>query len=44
MVARTAYTGAEQFFAAVLAFSRGEAGGDVTSAVPVPDPRRGSPQ
>ena len=43
LVARAAYTGAEQFFAAVLAYSRGERE-NVVTAVPVPDPRRGSPQ
>jgi hypothetical protein len=44
LVARKAYSGAERVFAAVLAYSRGEAGENVTSNVPVPDPRRGSPE
>jgi hypothetical protein len=44
LVARTAFTGAERLFAAVLAYSRGESGEAVAPTVPVPDPRRGSPQ
>jgi hypothetical protein len=44
LVARAAYTGAEQLFAAVLAYARGEAAGDAGTAVPAPDPRRGSPE
>jgi hypothetical protein len=40
--ARAAYDGADALFAAVLAFSRGEAGETVATTVPVPDPRRGS--
>jgi hypothetical protein len=44
LVARTAYTGAEGFFATVLAYSRGESGDTAVAAVPVPDPRRGSPE
>jgi hypothetical protein len=42
LVARAAYSGTEQLFAAVLAYSRGESGTGITTAVPVPDPRRGS--
>jgi hypothetical protein len=44
LVARTAFAGAERFFAAVLAYARGEASDNVLTDVPVPDPRRGSPQ
>ncbi|MDT7571208.1 MAG: hypothetical protein QOE05_1382 [Actinomycetota bacterium] len=44
LVARSAYAGAEQLFAAVLAYARGEADDTVAGGVPVPDPRRGSPQ
>ncbi|MDT7538976.1 MAG: hypothetical protein QOI82_2561 [Actinomycetota bacterium] len=44
LVARAAYTGAEQLFAEVLAYARGEAADDAGVAVPVPDPRRGSPE
>ncbi|MCW2570733.1 MAG: hypothetical protein JWO88_791 [Frankiales bacterium] len=44
LVARAAYTGADRLFAAVLAYSRGESAETVQTTVPVPDPRRGSPQ
>lgn len=44
LVARAAYTGADQLFASVLAYSRGESGGLVGTTVPVPDPRHGSPE
>jgi len=44
MVTRSAYTGADQLFASVLAFSRGESGDNALTTVPVPDPRRGSSQ
>jgi hypothetical protein len=41
MAARTAFTGADRLFAAVLAYSRGETGDNGAPTVPVPDPRRG---
>lgn len=44
MVARAAYQGADRLFAAVLAYARGQSGQGIRTAVPVPDPRRGSPQ
>jgi hypothetical protein len=43
MVARTAYRGAERLFASVLAYARGESA-TTAPTVPVPDPRRGSPE
>jgi hypothetical protein len=44
LVARAAYPGADRLFTAVLAYSRGESTDTVQTTVPVPDPRRGSPQ
>ncbi|MCU1591895.1 MAG: hypothetical protein JWP11_3151 [Frankiales bacterium] len=44
MVARKAYGGADSLFAAVLAYARGESAQSGVTNVPVPDPRRGSPE
>ncbi|GAC1442890.1 MAG: hypothetical protein NVSMB55_14890 [Mycobacteriales bacterium] len=44
MVARAAYSGADRLFASILAYARGDAAEHVGPTVPVPDPRRGSPE
>jgi hypothetical protein len=44
LATRAAYVGADGLFASILAFARGESGDNALTTVPVPDPRRGSPE
>ena len=44
LAVRSSYAGADQLFAALLAFGRGDLEGETVPDVPIPDPRRGSSQ